>query len=133
LGSDLSHPLLEIADEIFLVAKIGFNTLARLQELNLTPSALILNFSERSKIQQKWRAQISEHYPRLKVVNIPWDLKSFESAAESKSALIECSPNSLARKSIATSCLMRVYVATTAEQIKLLLKSTVTFEEYLTP
>mgnify|MGYP006275498235 FL=1 len=102
LGSNLHHPLLERADEIYLVAKAGFNTVARLQEIDLTPSTLIINFSERTKSQQKWRAQIAELNPRQKIVNIPWDLKAFESAADSKSALMECSPNSLARKSIAT-------------------------------
>ena len=102
LGSNLRHPLLERADEIYLVTKAGFNTLARLQELDLTPSILIINFVERTKSQQKWRAQIAELYPRQKVVSIPWDLKAFESAADSKSALMESSPNSLARKSIAT-------------------------------
>jgi Flp pilus assembly CpaE family ATPase len=101
LGSNLRHPLIESADEIYLVTKAGFNTLARLQELDLTPSTLIINFAERTKSQQKWRAQIAELFPRQKVVNIPWDLKAFESAADSKSALMESSPNSLARKSIA--------------------------------
>lgn len=102
LGSNLHHPLVERADEIYLVTRASFNTLARLQELDLTPSTLIINFAERTKHQQKWRTQIAELYPRQKIVNIPWDLKAFESAAESKSALIESSPNSLARKSIAT-------------------------------
>lgn len=102
LGSNLRHPLLDRSDEIYLVAKAGFNTLARLQELDLIPSALVINFAERTKIQQKWRAQIHEQYPRQKIVNIPWDIKAFENAADSRSALIESSPNSLARKSIAT-------------------------------
>ena len=102
LGSNLHHPLVERADEIYLVTKAGFNTLSRLQELDLIPSTLVINFAERTKAQQKWRAQISEQYPRQKIVNIPLDLKAFESAAETKSALMESSPNSLARKSIAT-------------------------------
>lgn len=102
LGSNLCHPLIERADEIYLITKASFNTIARLQELDLIPTTLIINFVERTKIQQKWRAQISELYPRQKIVNVPWDLKAFESAADSKSALIESSPNSLARKTIAT-------------------------------
>lgn len=102
LGSNLHHPLLERADQIYLVTRAGFNTLARLQELDLNPSTLIVNFAERTKAQQKWRAQISEQYPRVRVINVPWDLKAFEGASERKSALMECSPNSLARKSIAT-------------------------------
>ena len=102
LGSNLHHPLLKVASKIYLVTRAGFNTNARLQELDLAPSAIILNFVERTKAQQRWRNQIEESFPRLQIVNIPLELKSFESAAESRSALIEVAANSLARKSIAT-------------------------------
>jgi Flp pilus assembly CpaE family ATPase len=73
-----------------------------LQEIDLAPAALILNFAERTKAQSKWRRQIEEVFPRLTLINVPLDLKAFESAAESKSALQEVAGNSLARKSIAT-------------------------------
>jgi Flp pilus assembly CpaE family ATPase len=102
IGSNLFHPILELADEINLVARVGFNTLARLSELDLQPSTLILNFSERSKAQQKWVQQIADAFPRLKIIKVPLDSKNFESAAESRSALMEVASNSLARKSIAT-------------------------------
>lgn len=106
LGSNLHHPLLKFASKIYLVTRASFNTNARLQELDqeldLAPSAVILNFAERTKAQQRWRNQIEESFPRLQIVNVPLDLKAFESAAESRSALIEVAANSLARKSIAT-------------------------------
>jgi Flp pilus assembly CpaE family ATPase len=102
LGSNLHHPILDSANQIYLVTRAGFNTNARLQELDISPSAVILNFAERTKAQQRWRAQIEESFPRMQFINVPLDLKSFESAAESKSALIEVAANSLARKSIAT-------------------------------
>lgn len=102
LGSNLHHPLLEVANKIYLVSRASFNTNARLQELNIAPNAVILNFAERTKAQQRWRNQIEESFPRLQIVNVPLDLKSFENAAESRSALIEVAANSLARKSIAT-------------------------------
>jgi cellulose biosynthesis protein BcsQ len=102
LGSNLNHPLLNGADEIYVVTRAGFNTLARLQELDLQPTVTIFNFAERTKTQQRWRAQIEEHFPRMDCLNVPLDLKSFEAAAESKSALMEVAGNSLARKSIAT-------------------------------
>ena len=102
IGFNLNHPLLKTADEIYIVARVGFNTLARLQELDISPKAVILNFAERTKAQQRWRAQIEDVFPRLDFLNIPLDLKSFEAAAESRSALLEVAGNSLARKSIAT-------------------------------
>lgn len=102
LGSNLSHPLLKSADEIYVVTRAGFNTLARLESLEITPTVAIFNFAERTKAQQRWRQQIEEAFPRMDCLNIPLDLKSFESAAESKSALSEVAGNSLARKSIAT-------------------------------
>ncbi len=102
LGSNLNHPLLSEADEIYVVTRAGFNTLARLQELDLNPTVTIFNFAERTKTQQRWRAQIEELFPRMDCLNVPLDLKSFEAAAESKSALMEVAGNSLARKSIAT-------------------------------
>ena len=102
LGNNLRHPLLKMANKIYLVTRAGFNTYARLQELDIAPSTVILNFSERTKAQQKWRNQIAESFPRLQMVHVPLDLKSFESAAESRSVLLEVAANSLARKSIAT-------------------------------
>lgn len=102
LGSNIHHPLLENADEIYLVSRIGFNTLARLQELDLAPTAIVLNFVDRTKAQIKWLSQIEEVFTRLNILRVPFDAKAFESAAESKSALIEIAANSLARKSIAT-------------------------------
>jgi Flp pilus assembly CpaE family ATPase len=102
LGSNLNHPILQMADDIYLVTRTGFNTLSRLQELDLAPTLTILNFAERTKVQNRWRAQLQETFPRMEFVNIPFDLKAFESAAESRSALMEAAGNSLARKSIAT-------------------------------
>ncbi|MEY4693335.1 MAG: iron-transfer P-loop NTPase [Actinomycetota bacterium] len=102
IGFNLNHPLLKSADEIYIVTRAGFNTLARLQELDISPKAVILNFAERTKAQQRWRTQFQEVFPRLDFVNIPLDIKSFEAAAESRSALLEVAGNSLARKSIAT-------------------------------
>jgi Flp pilus assembly CpaE family ATPase len=102
IGSNLHHPLLEKADEIYLVSRIGFNTLARLQELDLVPTTLVVNFSDRTKAQLKWLGKIEEVFPRLNILRVPFDNKAFESAAESRSALIEIAANSLARKSIAT-------------------------------
>ena len=102
LGSNIHHPILESADEIYLVSRIGFNTLARLQELDLAPTALVINFADRTKAQIKWLSQIEEAFPRFNILRVPFDAKAFESAAESKSALIEIAANSLARKSIAT-------------------------------
>jgi Flp pilus assembly CpaE family ATPase len=61
-----------------------------------------MNFVDRTKAQIKWLSQIEEVFPRLNILRVPFDAKAFESAAESKSALIEIAANSLARKSIAT-------------------------------
>lgn len=102
LGSDLAHPLLQSADEIYVVTRASFNTIARLEALELSPTIAIFNFAERTRAQQRWRSQVEELFPRLTCINVPLDLKSFESAAEDKSALIEVAANSLARKSIAT-------------------------------
>ena len=102
LGSDLRHPLLQNADEIYVVTRASFNTIARLEALELSPTAAIFNFAERTRAQQRWRSQVEELFPRLTCINVPLDLKSFETAAEDKSALIEVAANSLARKSIAT-------------------------------
>ena len=102
LGSNLHHPLLHEANKIYLVSRAGFNTNSRLKELDISPTAVVLNFAERTKAQQRWRTQIEESFPRMQFINVPLDLKSFESAAESKSALLEVAANSLARKSIAT-------------------------------
>lgn len=102
LGSNLHHPILQNADEIYLVTRIGFNTLARLQELDLVPTCAIYNFADRTKAQQRWLTQIEDSFPRMEFIKVPYDLKAFESASESKSALMEVASNSLARKSIAT-------------------------------
>lgn len=102
LGSNIHHPMLEIADEIYLVSRVCFNTFARLQELDLAPTALLINFADRTRAQNKWLSQIEEAFPRLHISKVPFDTKAFESAAESKSALMEIAANSLARKSIAT-------------------------------
>jgi Flp pilus assembly CpaE family ATPase len=102
LGADLRHPLLQNADEIYVVTRASFNTIARLEALELSPTVAIFNFAERTRAQQRWRSQVEELFPRLTCINVPLDLKSFESAAEDKSALIEVAANSLARKSIAT-------------------------------
>jgi MinD-like ATPase involved in chromosome partitioning or flagellar assembly len=102
IGANLNHPLLKFADEIILVARTGFNTLVRMQKLDISPKAVIFNFAERTKAQQRWRGQIAESFPKLDIVNIPFDLKSFEASAENRSALLEVAGNSLARKSIAT-------------------------------
>ena len=102
LGCDTAHPMINMSEEFFLVARLGFNTLARLRELSVMPSALIINFYERSKIQNKIRESLIEEFPRLTMVEIPLDSSSFELAAYRKSALLEVSRNSHARKSIAT-------------------------------
>ena len=102
LGADLQHPLLQSADEIYVVTRASFNTIARLEALEISPTVAIFNFAERTRAQQRWRSQVEELFPRLTCINIPLDLKSFEMAAEDKSALIEVAANSLARKSIAT-------------------------------
>lgn len=102
LGEDLAHPLLEDADEIYVVMRTGFNSLSRLRQMTLKPSVVIFNFAERSKAQNKWRSQIDEEFPRMRFLNIPYDPKSFELAAEEKGVLMEVAGNSLARKSIAT-------------------------------
>ena len=102
LGADLQHPLLQSADEIYVVTRASFNTIARLEALEISPTVAIFNFAERTRAQQRWRSQVEEFFPRLTCINIPLDLKSFEMAAEDKSALIEVAANSLARKSIAT-------------------------------
>lgn len=102
LGPDLTHPAINISDQVFLVARIGANTLSRLRKIDFLPSVIIFNFSEASKYQDKWRREISAEFPRLKWVEIPLDSRSFECAADSKSALMEVAGNSRARKSIAT-------------------------------
>ena len=102
LGCDTAHPMINLSEEFFLVARLGFNTLVRLRELSVMPSALIINFYERSKIQNKIRESLIEEFPRLTMVEIPLDSSSFELAAYRKSALLEVSRNSHARKSIAT-------------------------------
>lgn len=102
LGNDLQHTMLKYSDRIFVVTRIGFNTFHHLQKLELNPTAVLFNFAERSKVQQKWRSQILSEFPRIKCLNIPLDARAFELAGERKSALMEVASNSLARKSIAT-------------------------------
>ena len=102
LGTNLASELLDISDQVFVVTRLGFNTFNRLQSLPLNPTAVLFNFAERSKVQQKWRAQILQEFPRMKCINIPLDLRAFELAGERRCALLEVASNSLARKSIAT-------------------------------
>ena len=102
LGQDHGSQILQIADEIFVVAKLAFNTLDRLKKISFTPTGLILNFMQRSKYVNSLQDEITAQFPHLKYSQIPTDFKAFEFAAESKSALYEVARNSLARKSIAT-------------------------------
>lgn len=102
LGSDLSSELLDISDQIYVVTRLGFNTMNRLREMKINPTAVLFNFAERSKIQQGWRTHVLAEFPRVKCVNIPNDVRSFDLAAERKCALLEVASNSPARKSIAT-------------------------------
>ena len=101
LGTDSESPILQVSDEIYVVTRTSFNTISRLRAMRFNPTAALFNFAERSKIQEKWRMQIVEEFPRLYCINIPLDQKAFEMAAEARSALLEVAPNSPARKSIA--------------------------------
>lgn len=102
LGNNLKHPILNQSDEILLVTRLSFNTLNRLTTLDFSPDYLIFNYFDKSAFQQQIRHLIEVQFPRTRCVSIPHDLKSFEKASISRSALIEVAPNSLARKSIAT-------------------------------
>ncbi len=101
LGTQLTHPLLTTADQVYLVARVSGNTLNRLKELTFTPVSVLLNFVTRSKIEQSWLQQIKAEYPRFEFKLIPLDWKSFEAASYAKSALLEIAANSPARKAIA--------------------------------
>jgi len=102
LGSEAGHPMLNFADDIYVVTRLGYNTLARLKSLTIAPTAIIFNFHERSKFQLKIKDLIKEEFPRMRLIGVPSDLKSFETAAMRKSALFEVAANSQARKAIAT-------------------------------
>ena len=102
LGSELDHWILSQADLIYVISRLNPNTFNRIQELSFSGFNLICNFVERSKIQLTWLKRIEAEFPRLHISTIPYEPKSFELAAERKSALVEVSPNSLARKLIAT-------------------------------
>ena len=102
LGNNLENPILDESDEILVVTRLTFNTLNRLNYLKFTPTYLIHNFFEKSSFQQQVRRLVEVQFPRMRCISIPNDLRSFEKASISRSALIEVAPNSLARKSIAT-------------------------------
>ena len=102
LGQAHGSQILQIADEIFVVAKLAFNTLDRLKKISFTPTGLIFNFMQRGKFATSLLNEITSQFPQLKYSQIPADFKAFEFAAENKSALYEVARNSLARKSIAT-------------------------------
>jgi len=102
LGQDHGSQILQIADEIFVVARLAFNTLDRLKKIPFEPTGLIFNFMQRGKFVTSLQDQITAQFPHLKYSQIPADFKTFEFAAENKSALYEVARNSLARKSIAT-------------------------------
>lgn len=99
LGTNISSPILAKSDDIYLVCRSSAMATFHLRRVELD-GKILLNFSERSKIQQKWRGQLSKEFASRKFVNIPLDIKSFELALDSKSALSECAPTSIARKSI---------------------------------
>ena len=102
LGTNQNHPILTFADKVFLVTRLGSNTVHRLKHSQLIDPFVILNFVERTKFQQNWLTQIEKEFPKLNLVKLSYEPKSFELAAERKSALLEVAPNSLARKTIAT-------------------------------
>jgi hypothetical protein len=102
LGSNQDSPILQQTDLLYLVARVNSNILNRLNRLSISPDFLIFNQFERTKAELNWLRQIQVEYPKLKVVTIPYDIKSIEIAAERRSALIEVLPNSPVRKHIAT-------------------------------
>lgn len=102
LGAELSHPILKVADVIYLVCRNTCGALFRLERLPVSPSAILINFAERSTIQKDFLVQLKTKCPRIEIATIPNDVKAFELSAKRKSALIEVARNSPARKSIAT-------------------------------
>ena len=102
LGSIENKQIIDVADKVYVIAKISFNTVERMKQLPFIASGLVLNFYERSRTTKRIEQEILSHFPRLKIAKIPNDPKSFLIALERKSALIEISSNSPARKSIAT-------------------------------
>ena len=102
MGANINKSLLDQSDLNYVVCRLNANTLSRLQQLPIPSISLICNFYERSKAQINWLRQIQSEFPRLEVITIPYEPKSFEITAERKSALIDEFPNSHARKSIAT-------------------------------
>ena len=91
-----------VADEVYVISKIAFNTLKRLQMIPFIPTGLVFNFYEKSKSSKRIEQEILGQFPRLKFSKIPIDSKAFTIALERKSALLEVASNSPARKSIAT-------------------------------
>lgn len=102
LGTNQHNPILQQTDLLYLVVRINGNSLTRLNKLTVYPDYLICNQFERTKAELNWLRQIQDEYPKIKVVTIPYDIKSIEIAAERRSALMEVLPNSPVRKHIAT-------------------------------
>ncbi len=102
LGTNFDHELIPVVDTLFVTSRLSKNSIFRLANLPCVPTALICNFSERSKYQELWLREVKDKYPLIKILMIPYDQKAFELAAEKRSALLEVAPNSLARKHIAT-------------------------------
>lgn len=102
VGANHDHPILEMADTIYLVTRLNGNTLSRLQKLQFAPNVFVCNFFERSKTQRNWVENLQSNYPRLSIKTVAFDAKSFELTAIRRCALSEVLPNSPARKHIAT-------------------------------
>jgi Flp pilus assembly CpaE family ATPase len=102
LGTNQCNPIMQLTDLLYLVARINGNSLTRLNKLTVYPDYLICNQFERTKAELNWLRQIQDEYPNIKVVTIPYDIKSIEIAAERRSALLEVLPNSPVRKHLAT-------------------------------
>ena len=102
LGCIYNKEVIEVADEVYVISKIAFNTLKRLQMIPFIPTGLVFNFYEKSKSSKRIEQEILGQFPRLKFSKIPIDTKAFTFALERKSALLEVASNSPARKSIAT-------------------------------
>lgn len=102
LGSNWNHSLLKQSDSIYVVSRLDLNIMERLRALTLDSFSLICNFFEKSKAQINLVKQIENLNPDMEITKVPFEPKSFESATERKSALLELFPNSPARKAIAT-------------------------------
>lgn len=102
LGSNWNHSLLLQSDSIYVVSRLDLNILERLKALPLDSFSLICNFFEKIKAQTNALKLVENLNPRLEIIKIPYEPKSFEIASERKSALIEIFPNSPARRALAT-------------------------------